>query len=299
MSPPVSSMLRTSSWSGAESLTIGDSTSRSARAAMIVVPCSAMAPLRITRSPGRAPAAVISWWCATRPTPLVVMKHPSALPRSTTLVSPVTSRTPAVFAAALIDSTIRPRSASGKPSSRMKAALRYRGRSPAIARSLTVPLTASIPMAPPGKKSGVTTCPSVVKASRPPATFRTAWSSSRSRYEFRNARKKYRAIRSAGIWPPLPPPSSTRAGVASGAGQLGAKLAGPPLDDIVLPQGDVHQVPDDVVQRDVNLLDPVNAERRHDEAVLGQIQEATSVLAGEGDGEKAQLPCGLERLHEI
>src|SRR6266850_2829717 len=193
---------------------------------------------------GRAPAAVISWWCATRPTPLVVMKHPSALPRSTTLVSPVTSRTPAVFAAAPIDSTIRPRSASGKPSSRMKAALRYRGRAPAIARSLTVPLTASIPMSPPGKKSGVTTCASVVKASRPPATFRTAWSSSRSRYEFRNAGKKYRAIRSAVILPPLPWPSCTRSVIASGAGQLSAKLLGPPLDDIVFSQGDVHEVPD-------------------------------------------------------
>src|SRR4030095_9732262 len=99
-----------------------------------------------------------------------------------------------------------------------------------------------------------------------------------------NAGKKYRAIRSAVILPPLPWPRSTRPVVASGAGQLSAKLVGSPLDDIVLPHGDVNQVPDDVVQRDVSLLDPVNAERRHDEAVLGQIRKATTVLAGEGDG---------------
>jgi len=62
------------------------------------------------------------------PTPVVLMKTPSALPFSTTLVSPVTTGTPASRAARAIDSTMRLRSASGKPSSMMKLAARYSGR---------------------------------------------------------------------------------------------------------------------------------------------------------------------------
>ena len=45
----------------------------------------------------------------------------------------------------------------------MKAAARWSGRAPHMARSFTVPLTASRPMSPPGKKIGVTTKESVVK----------------------------------------------------------------------------------------------------------------------------------------
>ena len=44
-----------------------------------------------------------------------------------------------------------------KPSSRMKLADRCSGFAPAMARSLTVPCTASEPMSPPGKNSGETT----------------------------------------------------------------------------------------------------------------------------------------------
>jgi hypothetical protein len=51
----------------------------------------------------------------------------------------------------------------------MKPALSQRGRAPHMARSLTVPHTASRPMSPPGKKSGLTTWESVVNASRAPA----------------------------------------------------------------------------------------------------------------------------------
>jgi hypothetical protein len=46
------------------------------------------------------------------------------LPFCTTFVSPVTMCTPAACAAALIDATIRVRSATGSPSSRMKPAER-------------------------------------------------------------------------------------------------------------------------------------------------------------------------------
>ena len=52
-----------------------------------------------------------------RPTPAVVTKRPSALPRSTTFVSPATTATPARSAARAIERAIRRRSSSGKPSS--------------------------------------------------------------------------------------------------------------------------------------------------------------------------------------
>ncbi len=48
------------------------------------------------------------------------------------------------------------------------------GRCPPIAKSLTVPCTASEPMSPPGKKSGFTTNESVVKATRQPFRSTTA-----------------------------------------------------------------------------------------------------------------------------
>ena len=57
---------------------------------------------------------------------------------------------------------MRSSSAIASPSSRMNAAVRYSGVAPPTARSLTVPWTASLPMSPPGKKSGRTTNESVV-----------------------------------------------------------------------------------------------------------------------------------------
>ena len=62
---------------------------------MIVMPWSPMVPLSSTTSPGRARSPAISTPGGTRPTPAVLMNSLSALPRSTTLVSPVTICTPA------------------------------------------------------------------------------------------------------------------------------------------------------------------------------------------------------------
>ena len=59
-------------------------------------------------------------------------------------------------------STMAASCASGKPSSRMKLALRNFGSAPETARSLTVPFTASSPIDPPGKNSGCTTNESVL-----------------------------------------------------------------------------------------------------------------------------------------
>ena len=100
--------------------------------------------------------------------PAVLMKTPSPWPASTTLVSPVTSRTPAAARPRRdrLAPRGRPRPVS-MPSSRMKPPERS-GRAPLMARSLTVPLTARSPMLPPGKNSGRTTKESVEKASRTP-----------------------------------------------------------------------------------------------------------------------------------
>ena len=72
-------------------------------------------------SPGRTWRDDRSTPGGTMPMPEVLMKILSPLPRPTTLVSPVTIRTPARSAARRADSTTRRRSASGSPSSRMKA----------------------------------------------------------------------------------------------------------------------------------------------------------------------------------
>ena len=53
------------------------------------------------------------------------------------------------------------------PSSMMSAQLKNSGFAPTIARSLTVPQTAILPMSPPLKNRGVTTKLSVLKASSP------------------------------------------------------------------------------------------------------------------------------------
>ena len=92
-----------------------------------------------------------------RPMPLVVRNSRSALPRSTTLVSPVTIATPQARAAWAMEATIRRRQASSSPSSRIQATLICWGRAPAMARSLAVPVMASWPMSPPGNSRGCTT----------------------------------------------------------------------------------------------------------------------------------------------
>src|SRR5664280_2855884 len=178
-----------------------------------------MNPLRMILSPGRARSAEISTGLSITPSPVVVMNTWSPLPRLTTLVSPVTSRTPASLAASRMDSTTRRRSSAASPSSRMKAAARYSGRAPHMARSFTVPLTASRPISPPGKKIGVTTNESVVKASRVSFTWNTAWSSSLSRMGLANAGRKILSINSAVSLPPQPWPSTICLCSKIGSGQ--------------------------------------------------------------------------------
>src|SRR4051794_22245786 len=161
--PPASSSASTAGHRQRVSDTISASRSNSPRASMIAVPCSPTAPESRIRSPGRAGANAARG--SRRPTPVVHTYMPSAWPRSTTFVSPVTTWTPAACAVAAIAATSKRRSSADRPSSRISARLRASGRAPAIARSLTVPLTASSPIEPPGKRSGLTTNESVVSAS--------------------------------------------------------------------------------------------------------------------------------------
>ncbi len=140
------------------------SMSRSPRASITAMPWSPMVPESSTRSPGRTGANARS--SGMRPTPAVVTKRPSAAPRGTTLVSPVTTRTPAASAASAMSATIARSSAIGKPSSSTNAAESQRGTAPAMARSFTVPCTARWPIEPPGKRRGCTTNESVDIARR-------------------------------------------------------------------------------------------------------------------------------------
>src|SRR3989338_4565124 len=212
--------------SGAESLSMGQSNSKPSRRARTAMPCSPSEPLKRTRSPGRARSAESSTPAGTTPRPVVLMKSPSPLPFSTTLVSPVTISTPTAAAASCIERTTRSSVASGRPSSRMKAALKQSGRAPPMARSFTVPWTASEPMSPPGKNSGWTTKESVVKASRRPSRLMTAWSSRRASAGLWKAGRKSLRTSSAVSRPPLPWPSSTVFFAGSSTGQVSGSSPG-------------------------------------------------------------------------
>ena len=85
----------------------------------------------------------------------------------------------------------------------MKDRLRYFGTAPQTARSFTVPQTASLPMSPPGKKSGSTTKLSVEKASFE-APSRIAPSPRASRAGLAKAGSSSSSIRRAVFFPPLP-----------------------------------------------------------------------------------------------
>ena len=151
------------------------------------------------------------------------MNMPSAAPRGTTLVSPVAMGTPAARAASAMEATMRASSSMGKPSSRMNAALSARGDAPLMERSLMVPWTASFPISPPGKNSGVTTNESVVKAMRAAPASSTAWSSSRLSRGLSKAGRKISRMSWALSLPPLPCPSTTVLRSAMGSGQESVK----------------------------------------------------------------------------
>ena len=210
MSGTASTMRATRSCRAAVSDWMLVSKPRLSRLDMMATPWSPSVPETRMASPGRARSPEMFTPAGTTPTPVVVMKTPSPLPCSTTFVSPVTMGTPASRAAWAIDSTMRFRSASGKPSSRMKLAERYSGFAPDMATSFTVPCTDRQPMSPPGKNSGETTCESVAITMRPLCTAKQALSLAARSQSLSKATRNSSSINCAIARPPLPWVMSTR-----------------------------------------------------------------------------------------
>src|SRR5664279_2029465 len=220
MSAPVAIMACTRPDSGAQSVSTVVPNSRPSRQLMIATPCRPIGPLMITTSPTAARVGRMSTPSWMTPTPAVLMNTPSPCPASTTLVSPVTRRTPATVAACPIAVAMRLMSASAVPSSRMNAVDRYSGRAPDMARSFTVPLTARSPMVPPGKNIGFTTKESVENASRPAGAVSTAESPSSPSAASPNAGRKRCSMSSPDIAPPPPCPITMVGESRSGTGQV-------------------------------------------------------------------------------
>ena len=222
-----SSMAATSPLRGWQSLSISVPNCSPSRTLITATPWTPMSPLTITTSPGRARSGRMSTLAGTTPIPAVLMYTPSPWPDSTTLVSPVTTCTPARAAASPSRWATAPTFATSVPSSRMKAAERNSAWAPLIARSLTVPLTARSPMLPPGKNSGRTTNESVENASRCSPTGSTAESPSWARVLFAKAGRNTCSTSSADMAPPPPWPITIVGLSRSGRGHVQpSKLAG-------------------------------------------------------------------------
>src|SRR5688572_14210267 len=84
----------------------------------------------------------------------------------------------------------------------------------------------------------------------------------------------------------------------NGSGQLSARPA-IASDDIVFSERDMHEVPHDVIEGDVGLLDTMDAERWDDERMAGKSGQPPAVLAREGDRHQPEVPCHLERMDEV
>ena len=188
-SAPVASIAATRPCSGAVSLSTAVPNSSPSRQLITATPWTPRSPLTRTTSPGHARAGWMSTPCCSSPIPAVLMNTRSPCPASTTLVSPVTSRTSAATAAAPRSVATRPMSASEVPSSRMNAVESTSGIAPDMARSLTVPLTARSPMLPRGRPAA---SPRTSPSRRPGARRR------RGRRRSRPARRRPRHRRPAG-----------------------------------------------------------------------------------------------------
>ena len=126
--------------------------------------------------------------CMILPTPVVLMKIPSAQPFGTTLVSPQTILAPEMLNSFAMLLTIVLSLSISKPSSIITLQLKYCGCAPIIAKSFTVPAMANLPMLPPAKNNGDTVNESVVKAVLP-SRVNTAASSSLRKMALSNALK--------------------------------------------------------------------------------------------------------------
>ena len=132
---------------------------------MIAVPCSPIAPESEDPVAGRSAAGESAARGSTPPDARRADVHPVGVAALDDLRVAGDDLDARRRAAAAIASTSARSSSAGSPSSSTSERLSASGRAPPIARSLTVPLTASSPIEPPGKRSGLTTKLSVVIAS--------------------------------------------------------------------------------------------------------------------------------------
>src|SRR5690349_479745 len=70
-------------------------------------------------------------------------------------------------------------------------------------------------------------------------------------------------------------------------------------DHVFLASEDVDQVPEDVEERLVRLLDAMDAEARHGEAEVADLGHPAAVAAGESDGQQARLARRLEGAVDV
>ena len=143
--------------SGAQSDFTLSGNSKPCRPAKIAAEWSPIVPEIKIFMPARTFFAEISTPLINSPMPAVLIKIPSACPRPTTLVSPVTIKISASRAVFAIESTIFFKFSRSKPSSIIIPTEIYLGIAPVTAKSLTVPQIESLPMSPPRKKIGRTT----------------------------------------------------------------------------------------------------------------------------------------------
>src|SRR5579871_619020 len=71
------------------------------------------------------------------------------------------------------------------------------------------------------------------------------------------------------------------------------------LDDVLLAHGHVRQVPQNVQQRHVRLLDAMNAEAGHREAVIRDFGQPPAILARKRDRQQAFVACCLQRVNQV
>src|SRR4051794_32206369 len=94
-------------------------------------------------------------------------------------------------------------------------------------------------------------------------------------------------MRRAVSLPPLPWPRRISSVPAIGTGQLMSSSEAIGSEDIVFSQRDVNEIPEQVEQKRVRLLHPVDGPGLHDEAVIADVRHAPAVAAGEADREQA------------
>ena len=190
------------------------------------------------------------------PSPVVLMKQPSALPRSTTFVSPVTSSTPAALRRGAHRRHDPTQIHEREPLLEDEPRAQIQGPRPCHRDVVHRAIDGEGPDVPTGKKSGLTTYESVVNASRAPPTSKHGLVVQPVEIGIpergqKVPRDEIGGHLAAASMPEQDALRDRRAARGSSARTRSAQSS----EDIVFSQGDVHQIPDDVIERHMGLLD--------------------------------------------